>query len=70
MAQTRRQSAVEVAAGVAIGYLVALAANYFIFPRFGFVPSIADNLQITALYTAISVVRGYGVRRLFNWIFG
>lgn len=70
MAQTRRQSLTEVVAGVVIGYVVALAANAVIFPRYGFQPSLASNLEITALYTVISMARGYSVRRFFNWLFG
>lgn len=66
--QTRRQSMAETAASVAIGYLVALLSQLAIFPLFGIHLPLADNLAIGLYFTAISIVRGYYVRRLFNWL--
>ena len=66
MTQTKTQSAVESVANVAIGYGVSLAANAAILPLFGIAISTADNLAIGAIYTAISIVRSYCVRRVFN----
>ncbi len=66
MSQTKAQSAVESVANVAIGYGVSLAANVTILPLFGIAISTADNLAIGAIYTAISIVRSYCVRRAFN----
>ncbi len=65
--QTRRQSLSETAASVAIGYLVALVSQLAIFPLFGIQIVMTDNLMIGAWFTAISIVRGYYVRRFFNW---
>ena len=66
MSQTKAQSAVESVANVAVGYGVSLAANVTILPLFGVIISLSDNLLIGAIYTAISIVRSYCVRRLFN----
>lgn len=66
MTQTKAQSAVESAANVSIGYCVSLVANATILPLFGISISTADNLAIGAIYTAISIVRSYCVRRAFN----
>lgn len=66
--QTRRQSMIETAASVAIGYLVALASQLAIFPLFGIHATLSDNLLIGAWFTVISIVRGYYVRRFFNWV--
>ena len=66
MTQTKTQSAVESVANVAIGYGVSLAANAAILPLFGIAISMADNLAIGAIYTAISIARSYCVRRAFN----
>jgi hypothetical protein len=65
--QSRRGSAAEAAINVAVGLVVAMIANHFVFPLFGFVPSLAASAQITAIYTAISLVRSYCLRRAFNW---
>ena len=66
MSQTRTASAVEAIANVVIGFGIALLAQVLIFPRFGFTPSAAENLQIGALFTLVSLARAYLLRRLFN----
>ena len=66
MSQTRAMSAAESVANVAIGYGVAVASQIVIFPLFGVHLPLSDNLLIGAWFTAISLVRSYAVRRLFN----
>ena len=66
--QTRRQSMIETAASVAIGYVVALLSQIVIFPMFGIHATMTDNLLIGAWFTVISIIRGYFVRRFFNWL--
>lgn len=68
MSQSRKGSALEAVVGIAIGLVVSMIANRFVFPVYGFTPSTRQNVEITVIYTAISFVRGYGVRRLFNFI--
>ena len=67
MTQSRRQSLAETVTSVAIGYMVALASQLAIFPLFDIHVSLSDNLMIGAWFTAISIARGYAVRRFFNW---
>lgn len=61
-------SAVEAVANVAIGYVVAVAANAVVLPLFDLHPSAFDSLAIGALFTAISLARSYVLRPLFNRI--
>jgi hypothetical protein len=61
-------SAIEAVANVAIGYLVAVAANAVVLPLFGLHPTAFDSFAIGALFTAISLARSYVLRRLFNRI--
>ena len=70
MAQTRRQSLVEVISGVVVGYVIAILANQYILPRFGSTLPLSAraNLAVGVIYTGLSLVRGYGLRRLFNFI--
>lgn len=70
MSQSRKLSAAEATVSIAIGLVVSLIANHFVFPLYGFAPLLRQNLEITAIYTAISFVRSYGVRRLFNFFGG
>lgn len=66
MTQTRTHSAIESVANVAIGYLVALATQLVVFPWFGMAVKLSDNLAISAIFTVVSLVRSYALRRLFN----
>lgn len=64
--QTRLASAAEAAANTAIGFVISWAATLIILPLFGLHPSAADGFGITVAFTALSLVRGYVLRRLFN----
>lgn len=66
MNQTRLGSFIEAVMNTAIGLGINLVAQRFVFPLFGFHPSFATNLGIAAIFTVISIVRGYVVRRWFN----
>ena len=59
---------IEAAANVAIGYGVAVAAQVAVFPWFGLHASLSDNLLIGAVFTVVSLVRSYFLRRLFNYL--
>lgn len=64
--QSRKGSAIEAAANVAIGYVVALAAQVAIFPLFGIHVGAGEHFAIGALFTVVSLVRSYVLRRVFN----
>jgi hypothetical protein len=64
--QSRRRSAIEAGANVLVGYLVAVTANYFVLPAFGYMVTVADSFTIGLAFTAISMLRSYVLRRLFN----
>lgn len=66
MTQSRRHSALESVANVAIGYGVAVASQIVIFPMFGIHIPLGDNMLIGLWFTAISIVRSYALRRWFN----
>lgn len=66
MRQTRRMSLVETITNVAVGYALAVAMQLLVFPWFGLHASFGENLAIGALFTGISLIRGYALRRLFE----
>ena len=61
-------SATEAVANTALGYLISLAATAIILPLFGYAVTGADAVGISAAFTAISLVRSFALRRLFNRI--
>lgn len=67
MTQTKIGSFVEGTANVAVGFGINFSANLIILPLFGFTSlSVGKNIVIGILYTIISLVRGYVLRRYFN----
>lgn len=66
MSQRRLHSVIESLANVAVGYTVNVAANFLIFPLFGWALNWRQNVQMGVLYTVISIVRSYLLRRAFN----
>lgn len=66
MSQSRKHSLLESLVNVALGYFIALLAQLTIFPLFGIYISLQDNLLIGLLFTVVSIVRSYTLRRLFN----
>jgi len=68
MRQSRRMSLVEALANVAVGYGVAVATQIAVFPRFGLETTMSENLAIGAIFTVVSIVRSYSLRRVFEII--
>lgn len=66
MSQSRKQSFVEAMLNIAIGMGVAFAGQLVVFPALGMVVRLEQNILITIAFTAISLVRSYLLRRLFN----
>ena len=68
MRQSRRMSFLESLTNVAVGYGVAVTAQIAVFPLFGLEVSLSDNLVIGAIFTGISILRSYTLRRIFEEI--
>ena len=66
MTQTRFQSLIEAAINTLIGFAINFCANLLIFPFFGLSIGLSANLLMGAIYTLISIIRGYIIRRYFN----
>ena len=64
--QSRLMSFVEAVSNVVVGYLLAVVTQLALFPMFGLVVSVADNVLIGGVFTAVSLVRSYMLRRLFE----
>jgi hypothetical protein len=66
MNQTRIGSLIETMVNIAIGFSINFCANMLIFPLFGFHITPGANFTLGVIYTVISVVRSYAIRRWFN----
>ena len=68
MTQSRLMSLAEAVANVIVGYGVAVVTQILIFPIFGLHTTLAQNLQMGLLFTGVSIIRSFLLRRLFEAI--
>ena len=53
---------------MAVGFVVALLTQLAVFPLIGLRVALSTNLLIGGVFTAVSIVRTYALRRLFEAI--
>lgn len=66
MIQSRFMSLVESVTNVVVGFGIAILTQALVFPIFGFHASMGEHLAIAGLFTVVSVVRSYALRRAFE----
>ena len=64
--QSKKQSLIESLTSVGIGWLIGVILNLTILPLFNYNITVVDSLWVSLIFTVISVVRGYFIRRFFN----
>lgn len=68
--QSRWMSFVEATVNILVGYGLAVLTQLLVFPLFGLQASLWENLLIGGVFTVISLVRSFLLRRLFNALAG
>ena len=68
--QTKLQSGLEAAINIMFGFLIAMVAQIIVFPLFDIHISFVDNFYIGLIFTVISFLRSYFIRRFFNTVHG
>ncbi len=66
MKQSLWMSFVESIANVVVGYVVAVGAQLVVFPLFGMHATLRENLMIGLIFTGVSLVRSFLLRRVFE----
>lgn len=64
--QTRRQSIIEAWANIVFGFSINYIANLLLLPLVGISPTLVENFWLGWIYTAVSIVRQFALRRWFN----
>ena len=64
--QTKKLSLIESIISTLIGFTVSLLVQIVIYPIMNIPVTIVQNLTITFVFTAVSIIRSYFVRRFFN----
>lgn len=68
MKQTRFMSLVESLGNVAIGYGIAVVSQIVVFAHWGVHLDLAQNMEMAVVFTIISIVRSFTLRRVFEFI--
>lgn len=68
MKQSRAMSMIEALANVAVGYGVAVLTQIAVFALFGLSVTLVQNLMMGGLFTVVSIIRSYTLRRVFETI--
>ena len=66
MHQTRLESLAEVTINVIIGWVIAFVTQIIVFPAFNIHVSLVNQFWISVIFTVVSIIRGYVIRRWFN----
>jgi hypothetical protein len=66
VSQTQRGSVAEAATNIVVGFALNFALNLIIFPALGVKLPTAVAFHAGLLFTGISLIRSYVLRRIFN----
>ena len=66
MQQSRVMSFIEATTNVVVGYVLAILTQLAVFPLFGLEAMLGEHLAIGTAFVAVSLARGYLLRRLFE----
>ena len=69
MAQTKRQSWIEITANTVVGFLISVGVQMIIYPMLDLEVSMGENMTITCIFVVIGIIRSYLMRRFFNRIY-
>jgi hypothetical protein len=61
-------SLLEAVTNVVVGYVVAVLTQLLLFPVFGLHVAVKENLAIAGVFTVVSIMRSYLLRRLFEGV--
>ena len=64
--QSKKESLIETLTSVFVGWLIGVILNLTILPLFDYNITVVDSLWVSLIFTVVSVVRGYLIRRFFN----
>ena len=64
--QSKRESMIETLTSVFAGWLIGVILNLTILPLFDYNITVVDSLWVSLIFTTVSVIRSYVIRRFFN----
>jgi hypothetical protein len=68
--QTCRMSFIEAVSNNVVAFILSVLINIHLFPLFGFPVKLGESMLIVAVFSIVSIIRSYIMRRIFNSIKG
>ena len=68
MTQSKLQSGVEAITQTIVAFLLATLIQPWVFLLWDIQVNYSTSMQIAVIFTLVSLVRSYIVRRVFNWV--
>ena len=57
---------IETLTSVFVGWIIGVILNMLVLPIFDYNITVIDSLWVSLIFTVVSVIRGYVIRRFFN----
>ena len=64
--QSKKDSLIESLTSTTIGWLIGVILNLTVLPLFDYNITVVDSLWVSLIFTVVSVIRSYVIRRFFN----
>lgn len=64
--QSKKHSFIEAVSNTIISYWLSILVNVFLFPMLDIEVSFTKNCIIVAVFSIVSIIRNYFIRRYFN----
>lgn len=65
--QSKKESFIEANVNTFSGFALSLFVAYSILPNYGIEQSFETSLEITLIFTTLSIARNYVIRRIFTY---
>ena len=69
MAQTNKQSMIEVVINTVTGFFTSILIQLIIFPIMDIPVTLNENFTITFVFMTFGILKGFVMRRIFNKIY-
>lgn len=66
MSQSKKASFMEAVTNTAVGFVITLLFQMWLFPLYDIHTTFSQDVQIVLWFTVLSIARGYVLRRAFN----
>lgn len=66
--QPIHHSILETITNVGVGYALAVLTQLIVFPLYGITTTFNQNAQVGLIFTIVSLIRSYVLRRMFNGV--